>query len=304
MASVRASLPPPEFDRSAEWCIAELRKMGVRNPHEETWGRFGMSWTQMGTTLLLDKPVTATLIAQATPWSPATPGEVNASVLLVPKMGNRQEFAQWKGKLAGKTILYGEPPTIHPDPRPLMVTLIPEALAIKAAAPVNGASPRPANLAAIQRIEFDATVASFFAAEHAVAVLRTNGEGSTFTDDTFSSMGWFVYQAKPLPSALIAPDAYGRMARLLARNVPVRVRLSIATKLGTEDVDGHNVLGEISGTDSLLKDQVVLFGGHLDSWVAGTGATDDGAGVIIALEAMRILNVLQIKPRRTIRIGL
>ena len=98
----------PEFERGAQWCIAQLKTAGVANAHTESWGDFGMAWTQIGTSLLLTAPSNATLLAQATPWSPATNGEVTASVILVPELHNEAEFAAWKGKLAGKVILYGD----------------------------------------------------------------------------------------------------------------------------------------------------------------------------------------------------
>jgi len=94
------------------------------------------------------------------------------------------------------------------------------------------------------------------------------------------------------------------MHRLVSHDVPVSVRLNIQTQFTGDHVQGENVLAEIPGTDPALKDQVVMLGGHLDSWIAGTGATDDGAGTIIALEAMRILRALDLQPRRTIRAAL
>ena len=103
---------------------------------------------------------------------------------------------------------------------------------------------------------------------------------------------------------MIANEAFGRMHRLVSHGVRVTARLNIATKFYGEHELGNNVIAEIAGTDPALKDQVVMFGGHLDSWIAGTGATDNGAGTIIALEAMRILRALNIQPRRTIRIAL
>jgi carboxypeptidase Q len=143
--------------------------------------------------------------------------------------------------------------------------------------------------------------------EHALAVLRPGGAGGVLRDDTNISLGWFVYRPEhrqSIPSAVIASEAFGRMHRLLSHDVPVSVRLNIQTQFGKDHVQGENVLAEIPGSDPALKNQVVMLGGHLDSWIAGTGATDDGAGAIIAIEAMRILRSLDIKPRRTIRAAL
>ena len=120
-------------------------------------------------------------------------------------------------------------------------------------------------------------------------------------------MGWFVYRPEhrqAVPEAVIATEAWDRMERLLDHNVPVKVRVEIATESGNQHTQGNNTIAEIAGTDPKLKDQVVMVGGHLDSWIAGTGATDNGAGAIVAMEAMRILNRLHVQPRRTIRIAL
>ncbi len=296
----------PDFERGAQWCIAQLKNMGMTDAHEESFGHFGMAWTQLGTSLLLTEPSTATLLAQATPWSPATNGEVSAPVVLVPTIDDEEEFDAWKGKLAGKIILYGEAPVIDPNPTPLMIPLTKDRLDAYAHYPLTSTGVEAANLKWVMDGNFEEKVARFFADEHAIAVLRTSGEAAMFVDDTSSSMGSWVYlkeHKQALPSAEVSPDGYGRMARLVTHGVPVRVKLNIMTRFGG-DVDGDNVIGEISGVDPLLRDQIVMVGGHLDSWIAGTGATDDGAGAIIALEAMRILKTLGIQPRRTIRIGL
>jgi carboxypeptidase Q len=101
-----------------------------------------------------------------------------------------------------------------------------------------------------------------------------------------------------------AIENYGRMYRLIKANVPVSVELDIDTKFTGDHEHGFDTIAEIPGTDPKLKDEVVMVGGHLDSWASATGATDNGAGSIVAMEVMRILNTLQVKPRRTIRIAL
>src|SRR5208282_2222865 len=97
---------------------------------------------------------------------------------------------------------------------------------------------------------------------------------------------------------------YGRVYRLLKANVPVSIEMNVDVKFLGDHEHGFDTIAEIPGTDPKLKDEVVMVGGHLDSWAAGTGATDNGAGTVVAMEVMRILNTLQVKPRRTIRIGL
>ena len=173
--------------------------------------------------------------------------------------------------------------------------------------PLRNRSDKEENAQFIRELSFNERVCRFFAEQHAVAILRSRGEASMYYNDTSVSMGWFVYQPahkQALPSAVVSPDGYGRMARLVSHHIPVTVRLNIMTRFGSNHEDGLNVIGDIPGGDPALKDQVVMMGGHLDSWAAATGATDNGAGVIISLEAMRILKTLGIKPRRTIRIAL
>jgi Zn-dependent M28 family amino/carboxypeptidase len=105
------------------------------------------------------------------------------------------------------------------------------------------------------------------------------------------------------PAFVITREQYGRIVRLTDRNIPVKLELSLQTRF-YDDKTGSNVVGEITGTDPKLKDEVVLLGGHFDSWHSGTGATDNGAGCAAMLEALRILKAIGVKPRRTIRVAL
>jgi len=305
----------PDFAKASKWSVDQLRRMGASDPHEESWGDFGMGWQQIGTTALMVTPSTATLIAQATPWSPATAGEVTAEVVAVPALEDEKGFDKWKGKLAGKIVLYGDPPKINPDPVNPLEHYDAAKLAHFASYPLDGNQDDSFVLPndplfwekIFKQMAFKEKVAHFFADERAVAILVPGGFRGVLHDDTGSSMGWFVYlpdHKQPIPSAVIASEAFGRILRLVSHDVPVTLRLNIDTRYTGDHVEGNDVIAEIPGTDAALKDEVVMMGGHLDSWIAGTGATDDGAGAIIALEAMRILKSLNIQPRRTIRIGL
>jgi carboxypeptidase Q len=305
----------PEFERAAQWSIDQLRRMGASNPREESWGDFGMGWTQVGTSVLMTAPSTATVLAQATPWSPATPGEVTGNVIAVPEIEDEKGFDKWKGKLAGKIILYGKDPKINPDPANPLEHYDAAKLEHFGSYPLNGdqedsfvlPNDPPFWEKIFKQMAFKEQVAKFFADEDAAAVLVPGGFRGVIHDDTGASMGWFVYRPEhkqTIPSAVVASEAFLRMSRLVEHNVPVTVKVNIATRFSGDHVNGNDVIAEIPGTDPALKDQVVMMGGHLDSWIGGTGATDDGAGVIIAMEAMRILRTLNIQPRRTIRIGL
>ena len=305
----------PDFDRAAQWSLDQLRRMGASNAHLESWGDFGMGWQQIGTSVLMTAPSTATVIAQATPWSPATAGEVTAEVIAIPLLKEEKDFDQWKGKLAGKIILYGDAPKINPDLTQSVEHYDQAKLDHFYSYPLNGdqndSHVLPQDPALWEKIfkesAFLEKAGHFFSDEHAIAVLRPSGSGGIIHDDTGDSLGWFVYSPdhrQALPSAVIANEAFGRIHRLLSHKVPVSLKIDIATKFTGDHQTGNDVIAEIPGTDPVLKNQVVMLGGHLDSWIAGTGATDDGAGSIIALEAMRILRVLNIQPRRTIRIAL
>jgi len=305
----------PDFVKAQEWSLDQLRRMGASDVHAESWGEFGMGWRQIGTSVQMTAPSTATILAQATPWSPATSGEVTAEVIAIPTLNDEKDFDKWKGKLAGKVILYGKAPKINPDPPNLLEHYDSEKLEHFRSYPLDG-DQRDSHVLVndpafwekvFKDMAFLEKVGHFFADEHAIAVLRPGGSGGVIHDDTGSSLGWFVYRPEhkqAIPSAVIANEAFGRMHRLVSHNVPVSVRLNIATQFYGDHEPGNSVIAEIPGTDPALKDQVVMLGGHLDCWIAGTGATDDGAGSIIALEAMRILRALNIQPRRTIRVGL
>src|SRR3984885_316494 len=147
---------------------------------------------------------------------------------------------------------------------------------------------------AIRADAFQEKVAKFFAEQGALAVFVPSyaGDGGIIRDDNNESLSQFVYlpgHKQPIPSAVLANEAFGRISRLLEHQVPVSVDVNIHTEFSSDHEPGYNIIAEIRGTDPKLKDEVVMAGAHLDSWIAGTGATDDGVGVIVTMEAMRIL---------------
>ena len=301
----------PAMARANEWTRNQLAAMGLSNAHLESWGEFGMAWTQQSASLTLVKPSASILLAQATPWSPATPGPVTADVTMVSGLNSEADLAQWKGKLKGKVILFGEAPenpSVDPDKVPTMELYKPGSSALLPYSLLKPDRLTDSSYEAIfsHKILLE-NAARFFAAEGAVALLEPGGSSGTLHDDSNYSMGWFVYlpdHKQPIPEEVISDEAYDRMGRLLDQHVPVSVTIDVNTRFGDEHTEGHNTIAEISGVDPGLRDQVVMVGGHLDSWIAGTGATNNGAGAIVAMEAMRILSTLHIRPRRSIRIAL
>jgi carboxypeptidase Q len=308
----------PNLTRAYKWTSDQFTAMGCSNVHLDSWGDFGMGWRQISTSVDMASPDTAVFIAQATPWSPPTDGLLRASVIAVPNLESVKDFDAWKGKLAGKIILYGKPPAVNPDPKPLLEHYDPSKLRQIYDYPLDLDFTEqhiynytPSQWAdEFKRMNFREKVDKFFASEGAVAVLVHGwggNDGGIMHDDNGEMLDELAYlpdHKQPLPEAVIAHEAFGRIARLLDHNVPVAVALDIHTEFTGDHQQGYNTIAEIPGTDPALKDQVVMAGGHLDSWIAGTGATDDGAGVIITMEAMRILTALHVHPRRTIRAAL
>ena len=300
----------PNLKHANEWTRDQFTAMGCSNAHLEDWGEFGMGWQQLNTWVRMTSPDTAVMIAQAAPWSLATAGAVSGSVVWI-DVKDEKDLDKYRGKLAGHIVLYGDMREVKPVEKPLWVRLDDAELKKLTDYPTK---PREQNLDFMKRIELRQKVGQFLAAEHALAVItpsrdgRDNGgSGGTIFDDSGAGFGWFIYQrehANPLPVVVMAIENYGRIYRLLKANVPVNVEMNVDAKFFGDHEHGFDTVAEIPGTDPRLKDEVVMVGGHLDSWASATGATDNGAGTVVAMEVMRILNTLQVKPRRTIRVAL
>jgi hypothetical protein len=231
-------------------------------------------------------------------WSPGTDGAVKADVVLL-KVTKVEDLEQYRGKLAGKIVLVGEPKDLklHEEveseryDEKKLADIVHYSLA-------NRMESMRAQLLAQRALARE--VAKFLTAEKALASI----EGSRGDGGTLFVQGTNAYKKEEpvgIPSLVMAAEHYGRLARLLSRNIPVEMEVNIQNKF-FDDVQQFNTIAEIPGTDK--KDEIVMVGGHLDSWHAGTGATDNAAGVAVAMEAVRILKALDLKPRRTIRIGL
>jgi len=137
-----------------------------------------------------------------------------------------------------------------------------------------------------------------------VGLLLSNGRGSHGTFFT-SNGASYAADAKPVaPELEVSQEDYLRILRLVKAGQSVEIEADIQTRFIDNDLQGYNVIAEIPGTDKKLKDQIVMLGGHIDSWHAATGATDNAAGTAVMMEAVRILKAAGFKPKRTIRIAL
>ena len=138
----------------------------------------------------------------------------------------------------------------------------------------------------------------------AAVLLQGQGDdGTVFVSSTGGSRDT-APNAPLLPVAVLAAEHYGRLARTLAKGLPVTIELNAQNRWYDADRNAYNVTAEIPGSDARLKDEVVMVGAHFDSWHAGTGATDNAAGSAVMMEAMRILEASRVPLRRTVRIGL
>jgi len=298
--------------RANEWTRDQFTAMGCANAHLEDWGEFGMGWQQLNTWVRMTTPDTAVFIAQAAPWSPATSGAVTAPALWM-EVKDEKDLDKYKGKLAGKIVLFGAMREVKPVDKPFWKRLDDAELQKMTEYPL-----KPRNRDFLQefakRLELRRKVAQFMADEHPLAVIVPSrdgrdggGSGGTFFDDSGAGFAWEAYKREdmdPVPIVVMAIENYGRVYRLLKANVPVSIEMNVDTKFTGDHEHGFDTIAEIPGTDPKLKDEVVMVGGHLDSWASGTGATDNGAGTVVTMEVMRILNTLGVKPRRTIRAAL
>jgi hypothetical protein len=307
----------PNLDRAVAWAIDRLGRDGSRSVRQESWGEFGIGWRARNVWARLVEPDTGNLIVEPAPWTPATRGPVSGDLVRVSGFTTDAGFAPLKGRLKGRILLLGRapgPPDVTPIDQPLFERLTPAHLAAFRGPP----PPRQPDDDALERMftegEFNERVSRFFADEGVLAVLapsannpKGGASGGTLYADWNYTLGTYPYRparAMQTPLAIVSVEAFGRLSRLLEQNVRVRVEVNVDVERTRDRVEGVNVFADIPGADPVLGREIVMVGAHLDSWAVGTGATDNGAGVVVAMEAMRILNALGLRPRRTIRLAL
>jgi carboxypeptidase Q len=304
----------PNMAKANAWTRDQLTKIGCVNAHLEDWGEFGMGWQQLNTWVRMTEPDTAVFMAQATPWSPSTNGPVTAQAVSV-VVNEAGDMAKYKGKLSGKIVLLGAMRDVPVPDKPFFERYSEKELKELESFPLESeqAEMQARMERAIKRYKLLSELIKFLAEEKVVAVIvpsrdgRDGGGTGIIFDDNGADLGRTPYHrdtAMPFPVVVAQIESWGRVFRLLEHHVPVSLEMDVATKVTGDHEHGFDTIAEIPGTDAALKDEVVMVGGHLDSWISGTGATDNGAGSIVAMEVMRILNTLKVKPRRTIRIAL
>jgi carboxypeptidase Q len=291
----------PQVKAANEWTKTKLADWGMSNAHLETWGPFGRGWQYEACAVRMVTPDQAQLLALPEAWTGGTNGPVRAAVVRL-NVKSKDELEKLKGKYAGKIVLYGDVREVKPHDKPDLSRYDDKTLGEVFTYELPGGAPRYNREEAIKRAELKRAAEAFLAEEKPLAVVEL-GRGDF---GTFNVQGGGEFRkSKPmttLPWLSMESEHFGRIARLLDRDVPVELELDVKVHVVDEDLMQWNTIAEIPGTDK--RDEVVMIGAHLDSWHGGTGATDNGAGSVVAMEVMRILKTLNVKPRRTIRIGL
>jgi carboxypeptidase Q len=289
------------FRRAAGWIISTLQQWGLSSAKLEPWGEFGYGWDLEKSYIALTSPYYSTMIAYPGPWSGSTSGLVSAPVFFL-EHEDSAYVAKNADKIKGHILLSKVSDTLlRPDFKPDAQRYTDSALANMHDEYML--SPEMIHMF-IPIIAKRMKVKKMIQQAGAVAVLEMSEggrDGTVFVD----GFGGFRRDDQPaLTQMILSREDYLKTQRLLESGIEVKMEMDVRAKLYKEDLQGHNLVAEIPGTDPSLKDEVVMLGGHLDSWQSATGATDNGAGCIVAVEAVRILKTLAVKPKRTIRICL
>ncbi|MDQ3064599.1 MAG: M20/M25/M40 family metallo-hydrolase [Acidobacteriota bacterium] len=327
----------PQMKRANEWTRDTMTKWGLQNARLEAWGPFGRGWSLKSFSAQVVSPQGIPVIAYPKAWSPSTKGVVTNDVVHL-DVKDEADFAKYKGKLNGKIVLISGTRDLKAEEKPLSARRTDEELTkmtsegeavfqrqqqAQTQPQAQPQQPSPQQMERLKRFTTSLKATNFLLEEGAAVVVDNSSAGSGGTLfvsganvaqevpanplEIFSRRNRLQpYQkeaeAKMLPQITMASEDYNRLVRMLRQGEKLKMSVDVQTQYHDEDLMGHNTTAEIVGTD--LKDEVVMLGGHMDSWHSATGATDNAAGVAVAMEAVRILQTLGLKPRRTIRVGL
>jgi len=301
----------PGYMRAATWAKNKLNEWGLSKANLEPWGDFGKGWEQTKCYVAMTAPYYMPLIAMPKAWTGSTPGKkgMKGEVVLI-KAKDSVELMKYAGTLKGKIVMTWSSAKLSPsfsaDGNRFADTSLEKMASAEPRPPQQGGGGQRnqggnnnANQFMLQR-----RMNEMINKEKPALILSMTANGSDGTIFV-SSGGPYGKDAEIAPaSVVLSSDDYLKIQRLIESGVPVTLDVEVKTKFFTDDLKGYNVVAEIPGTDPGLKEELVMLGGHLDSWHAATGATDNAAGCAVMMEAIRILKASGFKPRRTIRIAL
>ena len=297
----------PGFNRAANWARQQLAEWGLTGATLDPWGEFGKGWELQKSYLAMTAPYYKPFIAYPKAWCEGTNGPKTASVLLIDATDSAG-LEKYKGQMAGKILVPNVDEVYQQSFKPDATRFTDEQLDS-----MSKVVMKPVDTAELRRrrAAFNRGAFAFLnmlrteaMKEGAIAILSQSPRGH---DGTIFVQSGGSYQANTPANFLdmvVTLEDYTTIVRLLKAGIPVTLDADIKTKFYTDDTKGYNVIAEIKGADKKLKDEVVMIGGHLDSWHSATGATDNAAGCTVMMEVIRILKTLGIQPRRTIRIAL
>ena len=311
----------PEFREAAEWASAKLKEYGLENIHYEKFGPAAKGWTLKKFYLQVMEPRAFPVIAYPKAWSPGTKGIISGKAVYLDAQ-NDADLEKYHGMLKGAFVLLNDLIPLAPHfqgdaSREPDSTLL--KLANLSSADRGGRSRRPPMDSTFRkRMILNLKKLEFCQQEGAAVLIEGNrGDDGTLqnvaaasvprrlqdTSDVFSRRvnAYDADAPHMLPQVTVAAEHYNRMLRTIQKGKTVKLEMNLDVEFTKPD-SSFNIIAEIPGTD--LKDEIVMIGGHFDSWHAATGATDNGSGATVCMEAMRILKTLGLQPRRTIRIGL
>lgn len=304
----------PNLKSAGEWAIKQMTAWGFENGHLEGWDFGHPGWTNERFSGFITSPVKETLTCEVLAWTPETSGPVTAQAyqMILPDKPAQEEFSAYlatqKDKVKGKIVLVGKhqlvavsltPPQRRQDDKQLKERYDPNNPAAPGQPRGGPGGPLQEDPSKLTARQIDEQVNAFLTSSG--ALIRVNDAGRehrqirAFNNRTFDA-------TKALPTVVMSNEDYGRISRILADGTPVELEFNIANRWYPEGKTAYNTVAEIPGTDK--KDEVVMLGGHLDSWHAATGATDNAIGCAVMMEAARILKSIGVKPRRTIRVAL
>ncbi len=295
----------PGFFRAANWAKDELTRLGLVNAVLEPWGDFGKGWEQTRCYVAMTAPYYVPMIAIPRAWTGSTPGKkiISSDVILIKAKDSAELYSKYAGKLKDKIVMLYSTDTLKPSFEPDGDRFSDEALDKMA-----GSKPDTSRRTLTGRRNVQISVARLFEGfcknEKPALVLSMNGRGNDGTLFVQNGSSPAKDSSRYFAWVMLSSDDYLRVQRLAEAGQKVEMEADVKTKFYDTDIKGYNVIAEIPGTDSVLKNEIVMLGGHLDSWQGATGATDNAAGCAVMMEAVRIIKALGLQPKRTIRIAL
>jgi hypothetical protein len=286
----------PQLKEANDWTRERFASWGLLNAHLEAY-RFGRGWSFTACEVRMVSPRELPLLALPKAWTPATDGPVRGEALRV-KIESEKDFDQYRGKLAGKVLLLSDPEEFKQPEEPQFKRFAADQLANLGEFEMPREPAADRRRTAIERWRLRRALNELLLQEKAVATV----EVSSRLNGVVRVMGggsWEPGESVGVPALVMAAEHYNSILRLVEGGRPVELEIDVAARFHDEDLQAYNTVAEIPGTDR--KDEIVMAGAHLDSWHAGTGATDNAAGSAVVMEAARLLQALGVKPRRTIR---